>query len=106
MSDDQTTSEKKQATKPEDKKTAPADYKMFVKVYAPFRVYYEDYADSVSALNDTGPFDILPQHHKFLTLLNPCDVIVRKKGKEDSKIKINRGIMFVQENKVMVFLDV
>jgi len=78
---------------------------MHVKVYAPFKVYYDDLADSISAVNDTGAFDILPKHHNFMTLINACDVIVRNGDKEE-KIPIQKGIMHVKADEVIVFLDV
>ena len=31
---------------------------MYIKVYAPFKTYYDDLGTSISATNDTGPFDI------------------------------------------------
>ncbi len=98
---------------PEDEsstKPAPEKYKtdgkhMHVKVYAPFKVYYDGIADSISAENDTGPFDILATHHNFITLLSPCEIIVRSDNNEE-KITINRGIMHVKKDEVVVFLDV
>ena len=78
---------------------------MHVKVYAPFRVYFDGEAESISAENATGEFDILPRHHNFMTLLSPCEIVVRYDGKEE-KIKISRGIMHVKADKVVVFLDV
>jgi F0F1-type ATP synthase epsilon subunit len=91
-----------QTTKePED---VPAG-QMYVKVYAPFRVYFDGLAQSVSAINDTGPFDVLRQHHNFMTLLNPCDLVVRTDRGEE-KITIQRGIMHVKADRVIVFLDV
>lgn len=78
---------------------------MHVKVYAPFKVYFDGIANSISAVNDTGPFDILPQHHNFMTLLNVGDIIVRSSAGEET-IKINRGIMHVKADDVVVFLDV
>ncbi len=78
---------------------------MHVKVYAPFKVYFDDLAVSITAVNDTGPFDILPGHHNFMTLLNAGDVIVRT-DKSEEKISINRGIMHVKTDDVVVFLDV
>ncbi|PID98952.1 hypothetical protein CSA80_02400 [Candidatus Saccharibacteria bacterium] len=84
---------------------APADGSMFVKVYAPYKIYFEGQAKSISAVNQTGPFDILPEHHNFITLLVPCDIIVRtERGQE--KIRIQNGIMHSKENSVVVFLDV
>lgn len=77
---------------------------MYVKVYSPFNTYFDGYATSVSAENETGPFDILPRHRNFLSLLSPCDLIVR--GIEEQKMHISRGILLVRNNEVTVFLDV
>ncbi len=85
------------------KKDIPHD--MHVKVYAPFKVYYDDKATSVSAINDTGPFDILPGHRNFMTLVSPCELIIRTDGGEN-KIKISRAVMHVKANDIKVFLDV
>lgn len=78
---------------------------MHVKVYSPYKVYYDDEATSVSAENDTGPFDILPRHHNFMTLLNSCEIIIRT-TRDQERIKIARGIMHVKADSVIVFLDV
>jgi F0F1-type ATP synthase epsilon subunit len=78
---------------------------MHVKVYSPFKIYFDGTAQSISAVNDTGPFDILPQHHNFMTLLNPCEVVVRTATTQD-KLQINKGIMHVKADQVIVFLDV
>jgi F0F1-type ATP synthase epsilon subunit len=77
-----------------------------VKVYSPFNTYYDGPANSLSAENDTGPFDVLLGHKNFLTLLNPCDIIIRKEGMDDEKISISRGMMHVHGDSVVVFLDV
>lgn len=78
---------------------------MAVKVYAPFQVYFEGEAYSVSAVNGTGPFDILPRHHNFLCMLVPCELkIVGVKG--DKTVKIHRALMHVEADRVVVFMDV
>lgn len=78
---------------------------MHVKVYAPFKVYFDGIANSISAVNATGPFDILPKHHNYMSLLSAGDIIVRSDKGED-KINITRGIMHVKADEVIVFLDV
>lgn len=77
-----------------------------VKVYSPYQIYYDGAAISISAENDTGPFDILPRHHNFMTLVNACEVVIRAQNSEDKKIRITRGVMHVRSNKVTLFLDV
>lgn len=79
--------------------------KMYIKVYAPFRIYFDGLAESISAVNDTGPFDILAGHHNFMTLINACDIVVRTERGEE-KVPIQRGIMHVKADRVVVFLDV
>ncbi len=76
-----------------------------VKVYSPFRVYFDNPAQSISAISRTGPFDVLPGHKNFMTLLVPCDVVVRTERGEQ-KFAIQRGVMHVRHNHVTVFLDV
>jgi len=92
---------------PAKKKQGPQEGDTFrLKVYSPFKNYYEGDVVSLSAINDTGAFDILAGHHNFITLLNPCDLTIRVAQKEDEKIKITRGIMQVKADNVVVFLDV
>ena len=76
-----------------------------IKVYSPFKTYFDENAYSISAVNGTGPFDILPRHHNFITLLNPCELAIdHERG--PVRIRIARGIMHVKSDKVVVFLDV
>jgi len=78
---------------------------MHIKVYSPFKVYFDQDGDSISAVNETGPFDILPRHHNFMTLINPCDLVIRHSGQEQ-RFRISRGVMHVKADQVIVFLDV
>lgn len=78
---------------------------MAVKVYAPFKVYYEGDAYSVSAINETGPFDILPRHHNFLCMLVPCNLKIQTPNGEKT-VKVHRALMHVKADKVAVFMDV
>ena len=79
---------------------------MEVKVYAPFQVYFEGDAYSVSAVNETGPFDILPRHHNFLCMLVPCNLMIQPVEGEKKILKIHRALMHVKANRVVVFMDV
>jgi ATP synthase delta/epsilon subunit-like protein len=82
---------------------------MHVKVYSPFRDYYDGQAFSLSAVNLTGPFDILPKHHNFISLLTACELLVRAlvKGEQQVvRVLISGGIIHVKADEVIVFLDV
>ena len=97
-----------------DQNVAASDYaeknddgmlSMQVKIHSPFKNYYDGDAFSISGENATGPFDILPRHHNFISLLSPCELIVRS-PRGDEKILIGGGLMHVKADKVIVFLDV
>lgn len=79
---------------------------MAVKVYAPFKVYFEGDVYSLSAVNATGPFDILPKHHNFLCMLVPCVLKVNSVEAGMKEIKISRALMHVKADYVAVFVDV
>lgn len=104
MADEPTKTEEKTADnkaeeKPKESKT------IHVKVHAPYKVYFDGEAVSVSAVNDTGPFDVLLGHHNFMTLLNQCDIVIRT-DRDEETVPISKGIMHVKANAVIIFLDV
>jgi len=81
---------------------------MRVKVYSPFKVYFDEDGYSISGENATGPFDILAHHHNFMTLLEPCILVVKpvQDAEHVKKIRISGGLMHVKADKVTVFLDI
>lgn len=76
-----------------------------VKVYSPYKSYFDEAAYSVTAVNRTGEFDVLPRHHNFISLLDPCELKIDS-TRGPVPIKISGGIMHVRGNNVVVFLDV
>ncbi len=89
----------------ERKPADPSKPVMAVKVYAPFKIYFKGDAYSLTATNETGPFDILPRHHNFLCMLLPCDLIITTPY-EVKTIKIARALLHVKADAVTVFVDV
>jgi hypothetical protein len=89
-------------------KSADGRPTMQARVYSPFKSYFDGVAFSLSAENKTGPFDILPRHHNFISLLVPCIITIRTEENEEKpvKIKISGGIIHVKADEVIVFLDV
>lgn len=78
---------------------------MHVKIYGSFNIYVDEEAYSVSAVNLSGPFDVLPRHRNFITILEPCEIAVCTPY-ETKRIRIDNGVMHVHADKVTVFLDV
>tara|TARA_Y100001970_G_scaffold229659_1_gene284929 strand:- start:198 stop:476 length:279 start_codon:yes stop_codon:yes gene_type:complete len=79
---------------------------MAVKVFSPREVYYDGVAESFTAANETGRFDILPLHHSFITLLTPGVISIGIEKNKKKEIEISKGLLRVKNNQVVVFLDV
>lgn len=82
---------------------SPAELNIIAR--APFHVYYEGTASSISAKNKVGEFDILPGHADMFSVLEPCDVVIEN-GDEPVAFAITSGILTVKNDEVMLFVDV
>lgn len=59
----------------------------------------------MSSKNHNGPFDILPDHAHFISLLdNQTVAVVDEQGKQQS-FQVVRGLLSAKENQVRVFVD-
>ncbi len=71
---------------------------------APFHVYYEGPALSLSAKNRVGVFDILPGHADFFSMLLPCTVTITT-DTEDISFEIHSGMLTVKADDVQLFVN-
>lgn len=76
-----------------------------VKIFSPYQVYYQGEATSLSATNRTGPFDILPGHINFFSLLTGGTITVNT-GFQQLEFQIGRGVLRVSRDNVTLFADV
>ncbi|MCA9324485.1 hypothetical protein KDA23_00230 [Candidatus Saccharibacteria bacterium] len=77
---------------------------LYVKVYSPFKTFFDERAFSLSGVTLTGPFDILPKHHNFISLVEPCELVIQAPNGE-KRIRISGGVMHVKADKATVLLD-
>jgi F0F1-type ATP synthase epsilon subunit len=75
------------------------------KIFSPYQTYYQGDAVSLSAANRTGPFDILPGHINFFSLLTGGTVVVNT-GFQRLEFQIGRGVLRVSRDEVTLFADV
>lgn len=68
-------------------------------------VVLDTQAQSISAINGKGRFDILPGHTNFISLIQNNVIYIDKDGKEN-EFKIAQSLLKVVENKVEVFLSI
>ncbi len=83
---------------------APPDLHVIAR--APFELYYDGPASAVSALNRVGPFDILPGHADFFSMLRPSAITIDIPGAEPVTIDAHNGIVTVRDNEVLLFVNI
>ena len=76
-----------------------------IKVFSPYQTYFEGTAKSLSAANDTGPFDVLYGHSNFFCLLNAGRVAIDT-GFTPVLVDIESGLLRVRDNIVTLFANV
>jgi len=79
---------------------------LIVKIFSPAKTYYHGEAESVSAFNETGAFDILPMHHNFISLLLPGDVTVKSLDGAASVYPVRQSLLHAADDVITVFTDV
>jgi F0F1-type ATP synthase epsilon subunit len=76
-----------------------------VKFISPFEIFFEGKANSVSAKDASGPFDILPGHSNFVGLISSGNVeVVSSDGPKS--IGVSKGIIYVNDDVVEVFANI
>ena len=76
-----------------------------VRVISPRQDLFAGQALSVSSVNSVGPFDILPEHAKFVTLVENQKVVLRLVDKTIKEFSFGLAIIHVHENQVNIFIN-
>lgn len=72
---------------------------------APFKLYYDGPAYSLSAANAIGKFDVLPGHADFFSMLQPGEVYIEPVEGEPVIFDVSNGIVTVRADEVMLFAN-
>jgi len=76
---------------------------IFVVVRTKEGITFKDKVKAVTSYNEKGPFDVLPEHENFISLINQHLVIHTMDGKEN-EIKVDNAVIKVYKNEVHIFL--
>ncbi len=78
---------------------------LFVRILALGEVIWEGEANSLSAENMEGSFDILPQHANFISILTDAPIVVRTDDEEKS-FSFKRALLYANKKKIKVYVGV
>lgn len=86
-----------------DKKKTNSQNVLYVEARTPEELFFKGEARSVSSINNTGPFDILPMHENFITIIKD-KLLVLPVSEAKKEFPLDIGILKVYGNKVDVFI--
>ena len=84
----------------EKKRTDP---RIFVTVRVAEGMVFRGQLMAMSAINDRGLFDVLPEHINFITIIKE-KLTLHINNDISKEIKFDQGLMRVFENKVSIYL--
>lgn len=76
---------------------------LYVQVSSPEKTLFDGEASSLSSFNDQGPFDILPQHENFISVIHQS-VVVFDPQQKPQEFLLRNGVLRVSVNRVDVFI--
>ena len=66
---------------------------------------YEGEVNSLSSINESGKFDVLPKHANFISLIKN-HLIIREQTGDERQIKVEQGILRVFQGRANVYLGI
>ena len=82
-----------------------AGEKLTVKVFTPKGVVWEGEAEAVSSVNSQGPFDLLPQHAHFISLIEKKPItVVQTTGEKTFDFEM--AVVRLIDNVVTIYADI
>ena len=65
----------------------------------------EEEIKAVSSFNERGPFDILPLHENFISVVKD-KIILHKNDGSTKEITIEKGVLKIAENNINIYLGI
>jgi F0F1-type ATP synthase epsilon subunit len=81
------------------------DTTMHVRISRATEVVWEGEARSLSSKNTQGPFDVLPLHENFITLIKKEPIIVHEATGKTETYQFDQSVVYVTNNQVKIYAD-
>ena len=82
-----------------------ADNLLKVRLSSPEKVIWEGQAKSVSSVNSEGPFDILPLHANFITIVDNKPIQIQTVDKL-LEYSFSHSLIYAKNNSVLIYSNI
>ncbi len=80
-------------------------FPLTVKINSPEKVIWEGVAESISSINTQGPFDILPFHANFITIIENKSIKI-KTDKGIKEYSFPHAVVYSHNNQVFIYVNI
>jgi len=77
-----------------------------VRVISPEKVIWEGMAHSVSSKNVDGPFDVLPEHANFITIIYKEPIVIRSIDKKLITYTFDQSVLYTHNSDVRIYTTI
>lgn len=82
----------------------PSKEKIRITVRNRMRILFDDEVKSLTSKNDSGIFDVLPEHSNFISLIT-SPLILRTPDGKKQEITFKSGLLIVKDNRIHCYID-
>jgi F0F1-type ATP synthase epsilon subunit len=75
-----------------------------VVIMSPETVVWKGNVTMLSSKNSEGDFDLLPDHARFVSLIENTAVLLTLEDKTEKSISLTKAVLFFQDNKAKIYI--
>jgi len=75
-----------------------------VTIMTPEAVVFDDVVVSLSSSNSEGGFDIMPDHARFMTLIEKTPIVLYKKDGSSESLSYDSAVIFFEDNVAKIYI--
>jgi len=76
---------------------------LHVVIKSPTEIIWEGEAEWVSSENSVGPFDVLPGHANFITLIDNKPIVIQDTNTKKERYVFKRAALLVKNDEVSIY---
>ena len=73
-----------------------------IEISSPEKEIWNGTAESLSSVNSSGPFDILPMHANFITILENQKISINT-GSKIEEFRFPNAVLYASKNKIIIY---
>lgn len=76
-----------------------------ITIMSPVAKVWDTQAQMISAENSEGPFDILPDHARFMSLISNAPVVIELTDGFEKTFTFTDAVLFFADNKATIYIQ-